>query len=638
MPTCGDARARGAIGGAWRGAAFGAVAVAALAAAAPAAVLAQAPRAAPVVSHPFPGLAGPGTSTPVLPMAPTPWQRYAAGAASRLAVLLTDTASAWLGLAHGLEAIGIPFLITRDAAEAVRHRVVFVYPEVSGSALSGDALRALVAFAHTGGTLIALDVLGGGLNEVFGFTEALPSRGRFEVRFGASPLTEAFTDPRERTVRLGDRARQVEALGTIGYTGVAAPVAAFDDGTAAIARRAFDGGGSAMALGVDVGALALLSHDGRDEFIAQEYANGYEPVLDVFLRLLKAAYLAGDADAVTLGTVPEGRPLAVLLTHDVDYRYSLANALAWAAFERERGVRATYFIQTKYVSDWADNAFFDGVAVGQVRTLDSLGMEIGSHSVAHARTFNTMPTGTGDERYPAYRPRVLAATRTEGATVLGELRVSRFLLERATGGTVASFRPGYLRNPRALPQALIATGLRFSSSFTADNVLTHLPLRFNWNREPGAETDVFDFPVTIEDEGPPPLLERLPAALALAGRLSAYGGTFVVLLHTNVIAPKLDFERALVDSLRGRAWFGTVGTFGRFWAARAAAGVDVAADGTARLVSLTLGEAADGLVVQAPRSWTLTAVEPAGAQAAAGPGGVVVTAGAGTVRLRFTVR
>ena len=67
-----------------------------------------------------------------------------------------------------------------------------------------------MTFAHTGGTLIALNVLGGGLNEVFGFTEAVPSRGRFEVRFGASPLTAAFTDPRERTIRLGDRARQAE--------------------------------------------------------------------------------------------------------------------------------------------------------------------------------------------------------------------------------------------------------------------------------------------------------------------------------------------------------------------------------------------------------------------------------------------
>jgi peptidoglycan/xylan/chitin deacetylase (PgdA/CDA1 family) len=625
-------------GAGWCAAAVRMAALLAVVALEPTAAGAQAARPAKPVAQPFPGAHGPDSATPVLPMPPTPWSRYAAGSPSRLAVLLTDSGTSWLGLAHGLEVIGIPFLITRDVAEAVRHRVVFVYPILSGATLSGDGLRALANFARTGGTLIALNVLGGGLNTVFGFTEAIPSRSRFEVRFARSPLTEAFTDPLERVVRLGDRARQAEAIGTIGYTGVAAPVAVFDDSTAAITRRTFDRGGSAMALGVDVGALTMLSHNGRDEFIAREYANGYEPVLDVFLRLLKAAYLAGDPDAVTIGTVPTGRALTVLLTHDVDYRYSLGNALVWAAFERERGVRATYFIQTKYVTDWADRAFFDRVAVTQVRALDSLGMEIGSHSVAHAPTFNAMASGTGDERYPTYQPRLHTARSIEGATVLGELRVSRFLLERATGGPVVSFRPGHLRVPRTLPQALVATGFQFSSSFTADNVLTHLPLRLNWNRQPGAETDVFDFPVTIEDEGSPPLPSRLPAALALADRLAAYGGTFVVLLHTNVIAPKLDFERALIDSLRGRAWFGTMGEFGRFWAARSAAGVDVAADSATRVISLTLGRVAEGLFLQVPASWTLTGAEPATARVTQGPGGVSVTAGAGVVRMRFAVR
>jgi peptidoglycan/xylan/chitin deacetylase (PgdA/CDA1 family) len=596
----------------------------------------QSAGAAPAVSHPFPGLTGPDLSTPVLPAVRTPWTRYASGSPSRLAVLLTDTVSGWLGLAHGLETIGVPFTITRDWVEAVRHRVVLVYPSLSGRTLPQEGLRALVTFAHTGGTLVANNVLGGGLSEVFGFRDAVPARSRFEVRFAPTDLTAAFTDSLERVVRLGDPARQTESQWTEGYVGVAAPVATFEDGTAAVARREFDGGGAAIALGVDIGALCLLSHDDRDEYIAREYANGYEPVLDVFLRLLRAIYVHATPDAVTLGTVPDGRDLAVLLTHDVDYRYSLANALEWAAYERGQGLRATYFIQTKYVTDWEDKAFFDSVAVTQVRRLDSLGMEIGSHSVSHARTFNTMPTGTGDERYPEYRPRVMAALTTEGATVLGELRVSGFLLERATARSIVSFRPGYLRNPWALPQALVATGYRFSSSFTADNVLTHLPLRLNWNREPEAETDVFDFPVTIEDEGQPPLPERLPAALALAGRLSRYGGTFVVLLHTNVVAPKLDFERAVVDSLRSHAWFGTVGAFGRFWAARAGTGVDVVADGTRRTVELSLSSAVAGLVLQVPGAWVLAGAEPVGARAVQTAAGVVVTAGSGPVRVLFT--
>jgi peptidoglycan/xylan/chitin deacetylase (PgdA/CDA1 family) len=599
---------------------------------------AQTPARPPDRSWPFRGITGPDSATPIAPLVPTPWTRFAEGAPSRLAILLTDTASAWLGMAHALETIGVPFLITRDWSEAVRHRVVLVYPDVSGATLSADALRALAALPRSGGTLIANEVLVGGMNQVFGFDRALPARTRFELRFGTTSLTAAFTDTLERDIPLGDRAREAEAQWTVGYTGAADPIATFDDGTAAITRRVFPGGGRAIALGVDVGALCLLSHDGRDEYIGREYADGYEPVLDVFLRLLATIYATASPDAVTLGTVPDGRSLAVLLTHDIDYRYSLGNALAFAAWERSQGLRATYFVQTKYLTDWEDEGFFDSVAVTQVRSLDSMGMEIGSHTVAHARTFNTMPTGTGEERYPEYAPRILAATRTEGATVLGELRVSAFLLHQATGKPVLSFRPGYLRNPWVLPEALEATGYRYSSSFTADNALTHLPLHLNYDRAPGGELPLFDFPVTIEDEEAPPLMERLGAAVALARRLEAYGGTFVVLLHPNVIEPKLDFEKQLVDSLRPVAWFGTVGGFGAFWSARARTAVDVTAEGDDRVVALGLPEGATGLTVKVPAAWRLVGAEPAGARAAVTQAGVVVTAPPGAVRLVFRPR
>jgi len=598
----------------------------------------SAPRPA-AMSWPFRGISGPDSATPIAPPVPTPWTQFDSGSTSRLALLLTDTASAWLGMAHALETIGIPFRITRDWREAVRHRVVFIYPDVSGATLSPEALHALAAVPRQGGTLIANEVLVGGMNQVFGFDRAIPARSRYALQWGATPLTAAFTDSAERTIRLGDRAREPEAQWTVGYTGAADPVATFDDGTAAVTRRVFGGGGSAIALGVDVGALCLLSHDGRDEYISRIYADGYEPVLDVFLRLLRTIYLGADSDAVALGTVPDGRSLAVLLTHDIDYRYSLPNALTYAAYERSQGIAATYFVQTKYLTDWEDEGFFDSVAVTQVRALDSMGMEIGSHTVAHARTFNTMPTGTGDERYPDYQPLVLAANRTEGATVLGELRVSAFLLHQATGKPVLSFRPGYLRNPWVLPQALQATGYRYSSSFTADNALSYLPLHLNYDRAPGAELPLFDFPVTIEDEEQPPLPQRLGAALAIARRLEAYGGTFVVLLHPNVVSFKLAFEQALVDSLRPQgAWFGTVGAFGAFWAARARTGVDVAEDGGRRIVTLDVPGGARGLTLAVPAGWRLAGAEPAGTRAAATAAGVVVTAAPGTVRLVFDAR
>lgn len=131
-------------------------------------------------------------------------------------MLLTDSSSAWLGLAHGLKTIGIPFLITEDYAEAMTHKVVLVCPTVSGHVLSQKALKALAAFPREGGTLIGSNVLGGGLNEVFGFREAVASRQRFEVHFQPeASVVSTFTETEERTLRLGNRDKTSEALGAM---------------------------------------------------------------------------------------------------------------------------------------------------------------------------------------------------------------------------------------------------------------------------------------------------------------------------------------------------------------------------------------------------------------------------------------
>lgn len=47
-------------------------------------------------------LNGPTEASPVFEQPPTGWALHAEGGTSRLAVLLTDENSAWLGLAHGL--------------------------------------------------------------------------------------------------------------------------------------------------------------------------------------------------------------------------------------------------------------------------------------------------------------------------------------------------------------------------------------------------------------------------------------------------------------------------------------------------------------------------------------------------------
>ena len=166
----------------------------------------------------FDGVSGPSGLSAVPPLSPTPVARYRAGTQSRLAVLLTDPASNWLRLAHGLKSIGVPFLVTQDYRQALAHRVVLVYPMISGRVLSSEAMKALAAFPRNDGTLIGVNVLGGGLNEVFGFREAQSSGHHFEVRLNrTSPLLAQFTEPKEQRLRLGDRQKGKEPVGSHSY-------------------------------------------------------------------------------------------------------------------------------------------------------------------------------------------------------------------------------------------------------------------------------------------------------------------------------------------------------------------------------------------------------------------------------------
>lgn len=585
----------------------------------------------------FPDLRGPQHATSVPPAAPTSPATYGTGGASRLAILLTDRQSNWLGLAHGLKSIGLPFTVTEDYREAVRHRVVLVYPTISGKVLSSEALKALAAHPRNGGTLIGSEILGGGLNEVFGFQEARSSHARYVLTFSeGAPLVASFRDPKERMINLGNRAKGMEPIGTNGFTlPKESPLALFEDGSAAITQRSY-GVGHAYAIGLDLGFLVLKGHTLRDEGIAESYDNRYEPVLDVFLRLLKEIYQAGEPDAVLLHTVPANKDLTVVLTHDIDAQTSMANSVVYAEFEKSQGIEGTYFIQTKYIKDFNDEIFFNEQGVRDMKKIYALGMELGSHTVAHSKVLVDFPLGTGTEQYPDYTPFVKTRMTAANASVLGELRVSKFLIEQLSGsGSIVSFRPGELSNPKSLPQALTATGYRYSSSATANNSLTHLPYQLTVDRGAEAESTTFEFPVTIEDEELPEMGSRVGQALEVAEKIARYGGTVVVLIHPNILEHKLEFEKKFVAALKPRAWFGSIRQFGAWWAARNQVGVDVTVDGSRRVVSIESPQPIAGLALRIPASWKPATGAREKLVARSEPGSVVLQSFKGRVTLTF---
>lgn len=556
----------------------------------------------------IPGIAGPVGATP-LP-APPPAASLdgfpATGGRSALALWVTDPDSDWLSLAFGLRSIGVPLVVTSDAARATQHAVVLAYPRVSGRTVSAAASVALRQHVQAGGTLVGFEVLGAGLADVFGLSSVQEGAERQVLRLNADSAQRWGLDaPQERETRLGSVQTPLRSV-ALQAVPEARVLATFDDASPAWLEHRF-GQGRAYTLAFDLGAFIAGAQQGR-RALWHEYINSYEPAVDVLLRWVKAVYREGQPAAVTLATVPHGRPLSVVLSHDVDFSGSMRHALDYARSEARQQVRSTFFVQTKYVKDWSDERFFDANGLALASALQALGGELASHSVAHTPVFATVPVGTGAETYPEYAPYVLSKEKTRGATVLGELRVSRFLLEKASGGKpIDSFRPGHLAYPPSLPEALHATGYRFSSSLSSGMALSHLPFQLSHQRKGRAPVPVFEFPITLEDERVRPMdTALLPQAIQMADRLARYGGLCVVLIHPNVLDDKLRFQEAFVSAMRQRgAWFGTLGEFGAWWQARDGVQIDVTPGDATQAPRLRLNtpQAVRGLALQLPEGW-----------------------------------
>ncbi|MBA3980111.1 MAG: hypothetical protein C0462_05850 [Alcanivorax sp.] len=552
----------------------------------------------------FPGLSGPSTVTslPTQPR-PDPLHTYASDHSFGIGLYVRDPASSWLGLAHGLNSLGVPFRVVTRLEEALQHRVVMIYPSLTGANTTPDMLASLMAHVETGGTLVGFSVVGGGARTLFGYGESREHGQRRSLALQTSATTNTVPSAgAASTIMLGSHLAEDTGLPGVHYLDPdEAPLARFNDGSGAILRKTH-GTGHAYAFGIDVGHYILRAHNGRFPNLSDTYVNAFQPQVDTLLRIIKAIYREGDPDAITLSPTPHGRDFTALVTHDVDFTRSMNNVPYFAAVAVQHGVPATYFIQTKYVTDYNDRAFFDASRIPALRTLVEQGMEIASHTVAHSNEFQRMPTGTGTEQYPEYRPFVFDFTTVHDATILGELRVSRFLLEETSGAHVRAFRPGHLSFPQQLPQLLAATGYEFSSSMTANEALTHLPFRMMHDRGYTAAVPVFEFPVTIEDEAGI-LGERFDEAVALSESVAHYRGLVNILIHTDERGHKIDFLDRYLSHFRERAWFDTVSGYGNWWRARDAVQLSLKMEGEQPRLTLYPDEALEGLTLILPPGW-----------------------------------
>jgi hypothetical protein len=496
-------------------------------------------------------------------------------APAQVAILVTKPERSPESPVRCLKEMGIPFFVTRDLRAALRHKLVLLYPEVDGTTFDAVQAKAIAGFVAQGGVIFAQDVFWAGFKPLFGFDDVLPLRTRHKIILDAGhgaasdPVFRCLNRPEEKEIPLGSPKIQ-QVIWTNGYQAAAGTqvLGRFEDGSAAVLRHD-QGRGHVYLIGLTLDDVVLRSQQNRHYQAARIYVNGFEPGGDVWLFILRAWYETYSDTDLRLGTIPQGKRSVLLLSHDVDWEYSFDPMLAFADFEKSVGASSTFFVQTKYRDDATSRAFFFGHTLEVLRNLWARKTDLESHTVIHTMLFNKVPLGTGDEKYPAYRARATRSNPAQDATALGEVCVSKSLLDgELPGHQTIFFRAGHLRVPPYLPEALARCGYEFDSSFTAPDVLSDFPYELNLDLGFTEPTTIFEFPVTIEDEQSPPLLDRIPAVLDTIEANAENGAPSVILIHSNDARDKLEAERRILARLPGGIVAGNMTDYARFWKAR----------------------------------------------------------------------
>jgi hypothetical protein len=261
-------------------------------------------------------------------------------------------------------------------------------------------------------------------------------------------------------------------------------------------------------------------------------------------------------------------------------------------------------LHSKYLSDDQTSAYFTLNVANDVAGFLALGSTVGSHTVAHSPVLDAMPMGTGSELYPTYLPYdyetisdgSTATWTTPNGTVFGEVRVSKSLIDGMIAGcgtthNTVSFRAGELSFSPLLPQTLEETGYFYDSSRAIGDVYTNFPFRQmrGWldPTAPWADTAVFEFPLTIEDELPPAMLTREPSDLAAIAANADNGAPSTILIHPNVLDYKLQYEQEVMRSLPAGVLGMGLEQYGVFWRARDGVTITaIAYDAIQKIVSI----------------------------------------------------
>jgi len=471
---------------------------------------------------------------------------------------------------HLLEVAGLPYQITTDFSVASTAKYIIITRGFDNTNLSTTQEDLLRTFVQNGGILIMPNLKNTNIFDLAGISEELFGNERYLFLPNMSEYPDyfpLFNQDREFSLSLGDALKQ-SATNTRAYTPTTADVLMrFDDNSAALVKNSF-GSGYVYSFGFDFRDLVTRNQMNRDLSAHRSYSNDFEAVTDMLGFIFREIIAEHKIHLVYKHTAIGDKSANLLLSHDVDSRTGMEWMTAFAAEEYRRGIRASFMITTGYLDNAYGSDYYNPYK-HLIKPVYDLGHEIGSHSVAHSRDFASFEYGTLGSTAANYYPTIVNGI-TSGGSVLGELEVSRDLLELEIPSKIRSFRSGHLAFPNTLTNGLSELNYFYNSSNSANDVLSSFPFYPVTDRSfSGVFTQVMEIPVTISDVFDDGFTEENSAdkvALWLSVSQKYFDNHMpvVLLIHPNR-AFKLTALESYLDDLSDDIYLGNLAEYGDFW-------------------------------------------------------------------------
>jgi hypothetical protein len=462
---------------------------------------------------------------------------------------------------------GVPYLISNEIYNLKKSQIIFLDLDSNNpNALTRREVLFLSEFVKKGGTLVATGKLNhrfGEIKELFGFYRYKESNLHNKLLLLDSNFFKYLDTKEEKEYQLStiNISPKVDSI----ILNLAKPIATYEDGSTAISINHY-GKGKAINIALSLDTLRYKNLLDRDFNANSDFINGFEPLSDFIILFIKGVYDKTLDKSITLHTSAYSTQSAIIMTHNIKREENLKSVDRFIDIERDLNISSSCFLNVKYLSDSSVNAFFKPENFSHIQELFNSGVEIGLLSQPIHKNLFILPYGSCREKYPLYQQFGISDINNAKTTLCGELKVPKELLYGIGVDRVVSFRSDEFIYNHNLPLVLEELGYRYSSLFSAEDVLSYYPYRYpNGYNKFEKIGKIWEIPITLDNHSLIPIYLKYFHYKSLFKKIYDNGAIFNMELTPKKYIFDEYFIKLFYNSLPKDIWKCNISEFGSFW-------------------------------------------------------------------------